>query len=62
MVVLVNKSKSASSKTPSSANLALEAEKQRIQSREFTKDLITSFHRAKRRALAEKNQRDIRKT
>jgi hypothetical protein len=60
MVGVVNKSKSASAETPVAPFIAadpgLEREKQRIQSPEFTQNLTASFHRSKRRALADGKQ------
>jgi hypothetical protein len=62
MIDVVNKSKSVSAKGSvapfASTDVAVKDEKQRIQSPEFTQHLIASFHRSKRRALAEAKQRD----
>jgi len=52
----VNKSKS-----PSAKGELVAQEKQRIQSPEFTQNLIASFHRSKRRALAEAKQNAVQK-
>jgi hypothetical protein len=60
MVGEVNKSKSVSAAASvalvQSRDSAMEREKERIQSPEFTEHLIVSFHRSKRRALSRGKQ------